>query len=691
MLNPHEYYVATDGSDSQDGSAQRPFLTLNRAQKAVREDISRGMSGNLTVFVREGHYFLESTLCFDERDSGRDGWQVSYRNAPGERVVLSGSQAVIGWELHQEGPIWKAPLTQVSAFQTLYANGHRITKARLPATGYYTTDDQAEPGIDQLQYCEGDLPLHADLQQAQVFYWPGDGEWNWFSEVRKIGQVHPEERLLTFTNAATWKIGAESRYFLQGSLDFLTAPDQFHYDALEGVLYYWPLDGLKPDDASVYVPLLKRLIELQGADAEQPLEHFTMEGLVLQETDFFAEFRMMQENEEVDEQREGLVYVNNARNVSILSCHIRLSGSCGIFLDQFSQAITMDDCRIEQVGYCGIIASGFTPGQGSFASAEASYTNRGHQITNNEIEHGGQLVGHGCGILLYQSGDNNISHNRIASMPRYGISLKGLRHKSMPESVYEIPVTWDNHWDFLHSRNNGITYNDISCVMEDSQDGGLIEAWGCGRGNVLHGNRLHHSGVHFSFGFGIYLDDASDDFTVSHNVLDHLYSTGTGKLWMLIFAKGIGNRICNNLLVSNPDAISAIGSQEMAGEANEQLSVVGNIICDSGMLYYFVNWHPNRYAAADCNMYWRNGLPCLIGGELPLNAAGTDFRKRNVYDFAEWRKLEQGSFDSETLLADPLFVDAAAGDYRLQPESPAYQLGWSPIEFDRVGPIKGDR
>src|SRR5690606_15348632 len=142
------------------------------------------------------------------------------------------------------------------------------------------------------------------------------------------------------------------------------------------------------------------------------------------------------------------------------------------------------------------------------------------------IKHGGELIGHGCGILLYQSGNNEIANNLIADMPRYGISMKGLRHKEMPSELYGIPVIWDNHGDFLHSRNNRIAFNDISNVMTDSQDGGLIEVWGVGRGNIIHGNYLHNSGIHFSFGFGIYLDDAADDFTVTNNVISNLYSTG---------------------------------------------------------------------------------------------------------------------------------------------------------------------
>jgi hypothetical protein len=41
--------------------------------------------------------------------------------------------------------------------------------------------------------------------------------------------------------------------------------------------------------------------------------------------------------------------------------------------------------------------------------------------------------------------------------------------------------------------------------------------------------------------------------------------------------------------------------------------------------------------------------------------------------------------DPHSLIADPRFVDAAAGDYRLQPDSPAFALGFEPIPIDQIG------
>lgn len=691
MTNPKCLYVAPHGNDDNDGSEEAPFLTISQAQVRVREEIRDGMSADVIVYIHGGLYEIHTPLRFDDRDSGRDGFLVRYRNFPDEKPVLVGGYAITGWEKHSN-TVWKAKAESRYPFQTLYADGRRVLKARFPEKGYFHTDGESESKSDEIRFRPGDIPEDIRLENAQVFVWPGEGEWNWFSETKAIRRIDHDARALVFGSPATWEIGAGSRYYIQGSLAFLRSPGQFYLDEEAGVVYYWPLpgEGIHEGDSPpvrIIAPTVTRLLELKGSDPRHRLRNLEISGLILSCTDGAREYRMMADNSEREEHREGLIYVENAAGVSITGCSIRNSGTCGIFLDRHARNVVISDNEIDHVGYVGVYASGYAPGEGDFTSAETSYTNKGHAITNNLIAHGGQLIGHGCGILLFQSGDNDVSRNRISHMPRYGISMKGLRYGGMPEKLYGIAVTWENHWDFLHARNNRIAYNDISHVMEDSQDGGLIESWGPGRGNGIHGNRLHHSGIHFSFGFGIYLDDASDDFTVSNNVLDHLYSTGEGKLWMLIFSKGIGNRIRNNLLVDNPQAISAIGTQEMAGEANKHVIVEGNLICNSGEnLYYFVNWDEERFTVADRNLYWRNGEPCRIAGELPLTAIKSDALGRGEYDWEQWRLLLEGKYDGDSRIADPLFVNAEAGDYRLRNESSAYKLGWRDIEFDKIGP-----
>jgi len=63
-----------------------------------------------------------------------------------------------------------------------------------------------------------------------------------------------------------------------------------------------------------------------------------------------------------------------------------------------------------------------------------------------------------------------------------------------------------------------------------------------------------------------------------------------------------------------------------------------------------------------------------------------DVRLQEIEVLDEWASWQSLGMDRNSLVADPLFVDADRDDYRLQPESPAWKLGFQPIPLDKIGP-----
>ncbi len=51
--------------------------------------------------------------------------------------------------------------------------------------------------------------------------------------------------------------------------------------------------------------------------------------------------------------------------------------------------------------------------------------------------------------------------------------------------------------------------------------------------------------------------------------------------------------------------------------------------------------------------------------------------------FDQWRA--KYGFDRDTVVADPLFIDAAHGDYRVRDGSPALALGFTNIDVSQIG------
>ncbi|GAA4604580.1 hypothetical protein BJY16_005059 [Actinoplanes octamycinicus] len=89
-------HVATTGSDAADGSAERPFRTINRAAALARP-------GD-TVVVHAGEYREWVT---PRRGGLSDSRRITYQAADGEHVVIKGSERVTGWE-PDGGTVWRA-------------------------------------------------------------------------------------------------------------------------------------------------------------------------------------------------------------------------------------------------------------------------------------------------------------------------------------------------------------------------------------------------------------------------------------------------------------------------------------------------------------------------------------------------------------------------------------------------------
>ena len=55
-----------------------------------------------------------------------------------------------------------------------------------------------------------------------------------------------------------------------------------------------------------------------------------------------------------------------------------------------------------------------------------------------------------------------------------------------------------------------------------------------------------------------------------------------------------------------------------------------------------------------------------------------------------WKEWQKAGHDQHSVVADPLFVNAAKDDYRLQANSPAFKLGFKPIPIEKIGPYRDE-
>ena len=486
-------HVAPDGDDENPGTEAAPFATLERARLAVRA-VNTGMTGDVIVHLAPGDYPVTAPVVFGPRDSGFNGHEVIYRaDGPPGSARLVGGQAVANWQPWQ-GEVVVADLG-LPAFHTLYENGRRARKARFPnlapdpalplARGDYLRATGVAGSHRRLQYAAGALdPAGWDLSGAQVHLWPG-GKWAWFTDTVPIASIDPAARVITLAEDTRYDIhqsGVGSRFFVQGVLDLLDEPGEFHYDTAAGRLYYWPMDGPAAEQ-EIIVPRVRRVLSLAGGSAAERVHDLRFEGLGIAFTDFTGWYRHAHVSAgdsgeprlypEYDRQatlpqhREGAVVLENTEAITFDSCDVRNTGYSGFFSYGANRNNTFLRCRIAHVGMHGFMFEGLYPGEGDVQTLNT--------VDNCLIHDIGELAGQGAGVQLTNAGHHEIAHCVIDDSPRYAVSLN---------AYVNIPLA------DIYVHDNHIHHLRITNCCQDSGDTAPIYAFGLSDDPPYHVNRF---------------------------------------------------------------------------------------------------------------------------------------------------------------------------------------------------------
>ena len=300
----------------------------------------------------------------------------------------------------------------------------------------------------------------------------------------------------------------------------------------------------------------------------------------------------------------------------------------------------------------------------------------GNVISDNHIHHSGVLDNFGGGIHLHGlNTDNNvISHNSIHDMPHHGIYLS------------------------MGLGRNTIEYNDMHTLCNVMSDAGGIyfNRWSVSdhdpvlaRGAIIRYNRVRDvRGVYPTgtevpnpaatpseqriryphFTWGIYFDNSPRRAHVYGNI-----TAGT-VLGGAFLGGGYGEAqdclVENNIFVEGSTQQIDLGMRQRPTGNRFRRNIMYFTKADAALLRV---WPEGVAGVAECdyNVYYQPGQK--------------EFRLRGVpgESFIQWREM---GFDRNSIVADPLFVDAAGGDYRLRPESPAFKLGFKQIPIERIGP-----
>lgn len=626
LMSP-AYFVHPEGDDNWSGLSESPgatdgpFRTIAKALDAMKTSTIK------RTYVREGLYNVHVELT--SADSG-----VQLLAYPNEKPTLTGGRIIApsSWQQENDGS-WSAPVS-VSSYDigTLTVNGEYYVPARHPnvdanathpnTTGWLLTESSS--ANNQFKFRTGSLTPEHVQGMTRIVVWD---KFGWKSDVNTIASIDYDSRILTMNGKSQFGMDNKSRfYILYGGKAAFDAPGEFWHDRQKYRIYFRPKQNtIFNGEGAVYTRANEsyHVIHLNGTtDVE-------IRGFRIQD-----QFSLTAAN-------AGIQITGGARNVIAENELVALGTAMAL---RGTQDNVIKKNEIHHTTYEGI----------TFVGAEYS---GGNEILANHIHRVGQVNSSARGIRA-SYGANRIAYNLIEETYHYGIEGGG----RIPSAGLII------EYNELR-RNNLHTWDCGAIYLKNHGDYDSPE--------IVRYNRIKGSGglkvnddLTFKFpdySWGIYLDEGQSGTKVYGNFIS---DTSRGAVFT---HRGSYNEIYNNLFLnSSGDQYRLANNSFSTGHTNQ---FHNNVVQFSGPASVLLRAGSGREGTHFQNVFWYTGT----GGANYFETKQDLTPKGN---FSAWQRA---GFDVGSVIADPQFVNPSAGDYRLKSESPALDMGFLPLPFQKMG------
>ena len=340
----------------------------------------------------------------------------------------------------------------------------------------------------------------------------------------------------------------------------------------------------------------------------------------------------------------GAVWGEGLRNCAFENCAFTHLGNYGLELARGCKSNCLRGCHFSDLG-----AGGVKLAETQIRADTADQT-RLNEISDCHIEDGGKLFASAIGIWIGQSPDNRITHNHIHDFYYTGISIGWTWG-------YGPALASNNVVEFNHVHHSGVKSDGDGPILSDM---GGIYTLGRQPGTTIRNNLWHDiAGIRYG-GWGIYFDEGSSGILAESNVV---YRTTHGGFHQHY---GETNIVRNNIFAFARDH----QLQRTRSEPHHSFTFQHNIVYfDSGSLLTG-DWAGDKYDV-DWNLYFD---------------ARTEIKPESVlFSGATLEAWRARGHDQHSILADPLFVAPKQDDFRLQTNSPAFKIGFHPIDLSQLG------
>lgn len=656
MVSAENFYLAPTGNDANPGTLAKPFSTLQRAQKAARQAAA---SGAVSVFFREGTYYLPEILVFTAEDSGRKDAPVIYQGYEKEQAVVSGGVKLVGlnWKPYRDG-IMQAAMPADFYTDQLFLNGEGLPMARYPD---FNPNERVFNGHAADAFSPERAAKWKDPAGGFIHALHG-GEWGGMHYL--ITGKGPDHKI---AYEGGWqnnrRMGMNARRFVENIFEELDAPGEWFLDSRTHILYLFPPPGVDLAKATVEAVRLRHLIEFRGTE-QAPVRFVGVKGLSFRHAArTFMDTKEPLLRSDWTIYRGGAVFVNGAEDCLIENCLIDRIGGNAVFVNNYNRRITVRGCHITHAGGSGVALIGdpkavFNPlfEYGQRQNFDKIDMTPGPKTSNYPadcvvedclIHETGKIEKQSAGVTMDMSQGITVRHCSVYDVPRAGINIGD--------------GCWGGHL---------IEFCDVFDTVKETGDHGSFNSWGRDRFWGLGGLDLNSDTV-WETHKNIVLLDAVKTIIIRNSRwrCDHG--------WDIDLDDGSSNfHIYNNLCLRG-------GLKNREGF----FRVVENNILIGG-------FHPHVWYKHSEDVVRRNIMfsdHYLPAGGMPDTPWGKemDFNFVHSPGAAEPQpaiKLAgQSKRDQHSILADALFINAVEGDYRVKEGSPALKLGFVNFPMDRFG------
>lgn len=466
QIQAKDYYVAKDGSDTNSGTEEAPFLTIDKASENL-------LPGDVCI-IKKGVY--RETII--PQIAGTSAAPIIYKSFENDTVTISACEPVGNWQTYQ-GSIYKTsvnmPLEVVD--NMLYADGVAMEIARWPNDNDYdkfTIDAEPVDNGSASSIIRSTI-LSVDWTGGFVWYLGAHNGTSWTREITSSSSGQVNFTAVDITkwpfkphNPTYYENGNRGLFYLFGKLEALDTTREWYFDKSMNTLYFMPPEGKDPNKINTEyaarektAAIDKDYIELNGLQFYGGRVHITGDYCILK-------------NCVVENGYQSMDALDNT-NAQISYGSVTIEGSYNI----------IDHNLIENGSANGI----------AITHAWSGSTN--NTINNNIIRNFNTIGNHS---------------SPIRSSTPYLIVTNNTIHKTGRDGIY------------CAGNNSEIAYNDVSQCMLINNDGGTF--YTVGNDNNKN-TRIHHNWFHDSSGptyadgrtAGIYLDNNSKGYVVDHNVV----------------------------------------------------------------------------------------------------------------------------------------------------------------------------